>query len=134
MANAVLVIRWGAEVSSDKLRRRARCTACGHNGATIQHPGCGGADIGFLPFPVSRYSVDKPAKSERSRSGYRWQYRGLHFFSGRICQLVTRPKCHPPIEGERKRSKKSRRPLLAIFRADHRLVGGTGTGGVRSWR
>lgn len=23
-----------------------------HKGATIQHPGCGGADIGFVPFPT----------------------------------------------------------------------------------
>jgi hypothetical protein len=36
------------------LRQRARCTACGNKGATIQHPGWGGADIGFLPFPVQR--------------------------------------------------------------------------------
>jgi len=42
----------GADTSSDKLRRCARCTACGHKGATIQHPGWGGADVGFLPFPV----------------------------------------------------------------------------------
>ena len=33
------MIRWGADASSDKLRQRARCTACGHKGATIQHPG-----------------------------------------------------------------------------------------------
>jgi hypothetical protein len=50
-AYAVPVIRWGADTSSDKLRRCARCTARGHKGAAIQHPGWGGADIGFLPFP-----------------------------------------------------------------------------------
>ena len=54
------VIRWGAGTSSDVLRQRARCTACGHKGATIQHPGWGGADIGFLPFPADRwYSNDE---------------------------------------------------------------------------
>jgi hypothetical protein len=52
LACAIPVIRWGPGASSDKLRRCARCTACGHKGATIQHPGWGGADIGFLPFPV----------------------------------------------------------------------------------
>jgi hypothetical protein len=52
IACAVPVIRWGPDTSSDKLRRCARCTACGHKGATLQHPGWGGADIGFLPFPV----------------------------------------------------------------------------------
>jgi hypothetical protein len=30
----------------------ARYTASGHEGATIQHPGWGGADIGFLPLPL----------------------------------------------------------------------------------
>ena len=36
------------------VKQRARCTRCGHKGATIQHPGWGGADIGFLPFPVHK--------------------------------------------------------------------------------
>jgi hypothetical protein len=38
LACAVPVILWGVAESSDKLRRCARCTACGHKGATIQHP------------------------------------------------------------------------------------------------
>ncbi len=38
LACAVAVIRWGPNTSSDKLRRCARCTACGNKGATIQHP------------------------------------------------------------------------------------------------
>ena len=25
---------------------------CGHKGATIQHPGWGGENVGFLPFPT----------------------------------------------------------------------------------
>jgi|SRR5690349_8286159 hypothetical protein len=53
LACAVAVIRWGADVSSDRLRQRARCSSCGKKGATIQHPGWGGNDVGFLPFPVS---------------------------------------------------------------------------------
>jgi hypothetical protein len=51
-ACAVAVIRWGAETSSDKLRRSARCTAFGRKGATIQRPSWGGTDVGFLPFPA----------------------------------------------------------------------------------
>ena len=35
---------------------RARCTACAKKGATIQHPGWGGADVGFLPFPGAPFS------------------------------------------------------------------------------
>jgi hypothetical protein len=54
LACAVAVIRWGAGASSDVLGERARCTRCGNKGATIQHPGWGGADVGFLPFPVGR--------------------------------------------------------------------------------
>ena len=52
LACAVAVIRWGADASSDRLRQRARCSACGKKGATIQHPGWGGKDVGFLPFPT----------------------------------------------------------------------------------
>ncbi len=55
---AVPVIRWGAEVSSDVLRRRARCTACGHKGATLQLPSWVGADVGMMPFPVARAPFD----------------------------------------------------------------------------
>jgi hypothetical protein len=51
MAFVPLMIRWGANASSDKLRRRARCTACGHKGATLQHPGWAGELVGFQPFP-----------------------------------------------------------------------------------
>jgi hypothetical protein len=38
LACAVAVIRWGRDASSDVLRQRARCTACGNKRATIQHP------------------------------------------------------------------------------------------------
>jgi hypothetical protein len=50
-AMAASVIRWGPNTSSDKLRRCLRCTACGHLGATLQHPSGGGEHVGFLPFP-----------------------------------------------------------------------------------
>jgi hypothetical protein len=53
-ALAPLVIRWGSDASSDKLRRNARCTACGHRGAALQHPSWAGAHIGFVPFPADR--------------------------------------------------------------------------------
>ena len=55
LACAVAVIRWGADASSDRLRQRARCSACGKKGATIQHPGWGGNDVGFLPFRNTPY-------------------------------------------------------------------------------
>src|SRR3954454_9261077 len=35
LALAPYVIRWGATASSDVLRRSARCTVCGHKGATL---------------------------------------------------------------------------------------------------
>ena len=52
MAFAAPVIRWGAEAPSDKLRQCARCTECGHKGATLTHPTWGGNNVGFLPFPT----------------------------------------------------------------------------------
>jgi hypothetical protein len=48
---AVAVIRWGANVSSDKLRQCARCTGCGGKGATLTHPTWGGNSVGFMTFP-----------------------------------------------------------------------------------
>jgi hypothetical protein len=45
LACAVPVIRWGAEISSDKLRQCARCTVYGYKGAMIQNPGWGRADF-----------------------------------------------------------------------------------------
>jgi hypothetical protein len=41
------IIRWGPDASSDVLRQRARCTACGNLGATLQHPSWGGKTLGF---------------------------------------------------------------------------------------
>jgi len=51
LACAVVVIRWGATASSDVLRQRARCTACGNKGAALQHPSWEGEHVGFQPFP-----------------------------------------------------------------------------------
>jgi hypothetical protein len=39
----------GADASSDKLQRGARCTKCGTKGATLQQPGWMGEQIGFAP-------------------------------------------------------------------------------------
>jgi hypothetical protein len=52
VALAPFIIRYGAEASSDMLRRAALCTCCGHKGATLQHPSWGGSEVGFVPFPL----------------------------------------------------------------------------------
>ncbi len=52
IAIAPLIIRWGAGASSDKLRHCARCTVCGHKGATLQVPGWVDNIVGHQPFPV----------------------------------------------------------------------------------
>jgi hypothetical protein len=52
-ACAVAVIRWGPNVSTDKLRAASRCTSCGSKGATLQHPGWAGNHVGFSPFPTN---------------------------------------------------------------------------------
>lgn len=51
MAVAPLVIRWGPRASSDQLRRSARCTACGHKGATLRRVSWVGNDVEWQPFP-----------------------------------------------------------------------------------
>jgi hypothetical protein len=52
LALTPLIIRWGPATSSDKLRACARCSRCGHKGATLQHPSWEGREIGWLPFPA----------------------------------------------------------------------------------
>jgi len=47
-----LMIRWGADVSSDMLRRSARCTRCGGKGATIRLPGWGGLKAPVPDWPA----------------------------------------------------------------------------------
>src|SRR5690349_8984424 len=53
MALAPLVIRWGPDVSGDKLRCFARCTKCGRKGAALQVPLWCDAVLGVEPFPVN---------------------------------------------------------------------------------
>ena len=49
LACAAAVIPWGAGASSDLLRERARCTACGRKGAKLSWAG---ERVGFEPFAV----------------------------------------------------------------------------------
>jgi hypothetical protein len=60
LACAVAVIRWGHDASSDVLRKPARCTRCGHKGATLQDPGSAGANVGFMPFPAEGCTYTDP--------------------------------------------------------------------------
>jgi hypothetical protein len=53
LALTPLIIRWGPDTSSDQLRASARCAKCGRKGAKLQHPGWGGLQIGWQPFPTS---------------------------------------------------------------------------------
>jgi hypothetical protein len=54
MAYAPLIIRLGAEASSDVIRRNARCIRCGQRGATLQHPSHLDLLRGWAPFPTDR--------------------------------------------------------------------------------
>ena len=49
-----LMIRWGMDASSDMLRRSARCSVCGHKGATLKHPSWVDMQVGWQPFPTDR--------------------------------------------------------------------------------
>jgi len=52
MAFVPLIIRWGPDASSDRLRQAARCTRCGGEGATLMHPSYVDRIVGFQPFPA----------------------------------------------------------------------------------
>jgi hypothetical protein len=52
VAIAPFVIRWGPHASSDTLRRRARCSKCGHKGAATMCPSYVDAITGLAPFPA----------------------------------------------------------------------------------
>ena len=57
MALAPLIIRWGPDASSDMLRWCARCTVCGHKGATLQGPGWKNGYVEWEPFPVEEMTT-----------------------------------------------------------------------------
>jgi hypothetical protein len=54
MAFVPLIIWWGPNTSSDKLRNCARCTECGSKGAHLQHPSAVDSQVGMQPFPAHR--------------------------------------------------------------------------------
>jgi len=68
MALVPLIIRWGFGTSSEKLRRCARCTKCGHKGATLTLPSAG-PERGWYPFPVNRMQPSRPGVSRRGKTG-----------------------------------------------------------------
>jgi hypothetical protein len=52
LALVPLIIRWGPNESSSRLRRNARCTRCSGKGATLMHPSYVDRIVGFQPFPL----------------------------------------------------------------------------------
>jgi len=48
---APFIIRWGPDASSDKLRKCARCTICGHKGATLMVASWSNEETGYAEFP-----------------------------------------------------------------------------------
>jgi hypothetical protein len=68
MALAPVIIRWGADASSDMLRTRVRCLRCGSKGATLQLPGWVNREVETLPFPGA-YLVQEDAGREREGRG-----------------------------------------------------------------
>jgi hypothetical protein len=57
LALAPYIIRWGADASSDLLRRSFRCTVCAGKGATLMMPSHVGG-FGLAPFPSKRAEND----------------------------------------------------------------------------
>jgi hypothetical protein len=66
-----LIIRRGANASSDRLRRSARCGNCRWKGATLQHPSWGGRETEWavLPAPDRCEQYADPSRSTAS-SGF----------------------------------------------------------------
>jgi hypothetical protein len=52
MALVPFMIRWGLDVSSDRLRDAARCTCCGNKGASLRAPSWVNSGLGFQSFPA----------------------------------------------------------------------------------
>ena len=48
---APFIIRWGADVSSDDLRRNLTCSKCGHRGAATMLPSWVDMQTGWQSFP-----------------------------------------------------------------------------------
>lgn len=63
VALAPYVIRWGSHVSSDRLRRAARCTHCGGQGAVLQMPSHIDTVVGSRPFPAPETQKARPSRS-----------------------------------------------------------------------
>jgi hypothetical protein len=53
-ALAPFVILWGADASSDLLRRNMVCKVCGHKGADLYHPSWGDSAMAWQAFPAGR--------------------------------------------------------------------------------
>ena len=53
-ALAPYIIRWGADASSDLMRRSFRCSSCGGKGVTLIRPSWQDSHVGLSPFPVER--------------------------------------------------------------------------------
>jgi hypothetical protein len=53
MAFVPLIIRWGPDTSSDRLRHSARCTRCGGKGAMLFHPSYVDRIVGFQRVPTT---------------------------------------------------------------------------------
>ena len=50
----LIIIRWGPDASSDRLRASVRCSVCGCKGADLQHASWGGSSTGWAPYPGQR--------------------------------------------------------------------------------
>jgi hypothetical protein len=57
MAMVPLIIRWGRDESSNRLRGCARCTRCFGKGATLSHPSYVDSIVGFQAFPLKQVSA-----------------------------------------------------------------------------
>jgi hypothetical protein len=82
-----LMIRWGPDASSDKLRRSARCTRCGHKGASLQHPSAGPERARPLSVPDGALSVCNLYSLTKGQAAIRKLARAMRDHTGNLPPL-----------------------------------------------
>src|SRR5215475_9728043 len=89
-----LIIWWGPQVSSNRLRHSARCARCGHKGVNLQHPSWRGSAIGWEAFPCVPIRLSQQLRASpldprgKERCIYESDCRGLGHQSDKRLQIL----------------------------------------------
>jgi hypothetical protein len=108
---APLIIRWGADASSELLRRGFRCTRCGGRRTSIRFPSWGGNQIGWMTIDTGRQWTGEAVWPEPlsmhyladKTSGHNGEFE-FHPVLGSLrldlmCNLYSQTRSHDEIRG-----------------------------------